>query len=440
MSRRHPSRRFLFPMWEGGGTLPPQLGVARRLIDRGHRVHVVADPTVEDDALAAGCEFSPWRRAPHRTSLEPADDLLRDWEVRNPFAMLRRVRDVFVANPARDFAADTAETIVAFRPHAVVPDFMLFGTIIAAQAAGLPVAPMIPNIWMLPTRGAPAIGPGFPPPKSPLGRWRNAAMLNLANRVFDGALPTLNATRRAYGLPPLASFYDQVLGADRILVLSSPTFDFASPAVPGLARYVGPVLDDPSWAEVWDPPWPEGSTDPLVLVAFSSTYQNQGPVLRRIVAALAGLPVRAVVTLGQMLDAAEVPSADNVVVVRSAPHRQILEHASLAVTHCGHGTTMKALAAGVPLVCVPMGRDQNDTAARVVHCGAGLRLSPRASVVRIRRAVEEVLAERRYRASARRLASTIAEERSSFDVSAELEALTSTLHHVSSPGPGRIAP
>jgi MGT family glycosyltransferase len=161
----------------------------------------------------------------------------------------------------------------------------------------------------------------------------------------------------------------------------------------------------------------------LVLVGFSSTYQNQGPLLRRIVEALSTLPVRAVVTMGQMLDADEVAPTRNVAVVRSAPHRQILAEASLAVSHCGHGTTMKTLAAGVPMVCIPMGRDQNDTAARVVHHGAGLRLSPRASTAKIRKALERVLSEDTFGVNASRLASAIADDSSTTDPVAELEAL-----------------
>jgi MGT family glycosyltransferase len=417
------AKRFLFPMWEGGGTIPPQLGVARRLLERGHRVHVLADPTVEDDARAAGCTFSPWRRAPHRTTLDPADDLLRDWEVSNPFAMLKRVRDVFVATPAADYAADTRDAISSIQPHAVVPDFMLFGAIMAAQAAQLPVAPVITNIWMLPTEGAPAIGPGFAPPKTVVGRARNALMLAVANRVFNAALPTLNQTRTAYGLPPLTSFYQQVLENPRVLVLSSPTFDFASSTVPANVRYVGPILDEPCWAQPWTSPWPADHPDPLVLVGFSSTFQDQGPLLRRVVEALSALPVRAVLTRGQMLDPAEVASTDNVHVVASAPHGDVLEHASLVVTHCGHGTTLRALAAGVPLVCIPMGRDQNDTAARVVHHQAGVRVAPRASAAVIRAAIQRVLDDTRYRANAARIADVIADEATGIDVADELEAL-----------------
>jgi MGT family glycosyltransferase len=410
-------------MWEGGGTIPPELGVARRLIDRGHDVHVLADPTVEDDAVAAGCTFTAWQRAPHRTSLDPNQDLLKDWEVGNPFSMLRRVRDVFVAEPAARFAADTAEAIDELRPDMVVPDFMLFGTIIAAQAAGLAVTPIIPNIWMLPTKGAPAIGPGFGPPRTVLGRARNASMLALANRVFDRALPTLNAARASHGLAPLDSFYDQVLHTDRIFVLTSPTFDFASTSTPPNAHYVGPVLDDPSWTERWQPAWLDGNNDPLVLVGFSSTYQNQGPLLRRIVEALQQRPVRAIVTLGQMLEPDEVPATGGVRVVRSAPHTPILNQAALVITHCGHGTTLKALAAGVPLLCIPMGRDQNDTAARVVHHGAGIRLSPTVSPATIGRAVDRLLTDDSFAAAASRLAAAIASEHRTTDVAEELEAI-----------------
>ena len=112
-----------------------------------------------------------------------------------------------------------------------------------------------------------------------------------------------------------------------------------------------------------------------MLVGFSSTYQDQAPLLQRVVDALSSLAVLGVVTLGQMLQAGDVAPSHNVTVIQSAPHGPILREASVAVTHCGHGTVMKALTHGVPMVCIPMGRDQNDTAARVVHHGAGVRLS-----------------------------------------------------------------
>ena len=92
------------------------------------------------------------------------------------------------------------------------------------------------------------------------------------------------------------------------------------------------------------------------------------------------------------------------------------------ITHCGHGTTMKALAAGVPMVCVPMGRDQNDTAARVTFHGAGVRLSPKASVDAIRKAVVKVLERDAFRQNAARLSATITVDCNATTIVDELDA------------------
>ncbi len=334
---------------------------------------------------------------------------MKDWETANPLVLLKRGIDRFIAGPAAEFAADTADAIADFRPDCVVPDAFMFGSIIAAQEAGLPVVPLVSNIWFLPSKGSPSFGPGFPPAKGTLGRTRDAAMLAVFNRMCARGLPKVNAARAQRGLAPLGSFYDQVLGADRILVLSSETFDYASASIPTNARYVGAILDDPSWAEPWQSPWTDGK-DPQVLVGLSSTYQHQELLMQRIVRALSSLDVRAVVTLGRMLSPDTVASTSNVAVVGSAPHSSLLEQASVVISHCGHGTTMRALRAGVPMVCIPMGRDQNDTAARVVHHGAGIRLSPRASSDRIRSAVQEVLSKPAFAMNARRLGAIMADE------------------------------
>lgn len=415
------SRHFLFAMWEGGGNVPPMLGLARRLIARGHRVSVIGDPTIADEAERRGCRFLPWRRAPHRTTLRPDDDLLRDWETTNPFTMLRNYRDRFIVNPAPAYAADTLDAIDATSPDVVVPEYTLFGATMAAAVRRLPVAAIVVNVWPIPVPGVPPFGPGFLPAKTWLGRIRDASTRRLLLTIFARGLPALNETRRALGLPPLATFFDQVLSATAVLVLSSPTFDYASRHLPAHVRYVGPILDDPDWAAPWTMPWPADDDTPLVLVAFSSTFQNQAAVLRNVVRALATLRVRGLVTLGEMLADGEVRSEGSVVVVRSAPHREVLPRVTLLVSHCGHGTTLKALAAGVPLLCMPMGRDQNDTAARVVHAGAGLRLPAHASAERIAAAIRRLLQDDRYRANAGRMQQALAREAEQCDPAAVLE-------------------
>ena len=400
------SRRFLMTTWDGGGNSPPELGVAKRLLQRGHEVHVLGDPTLAHHVEATGCTFTPWSRAPHRSTLAKEDDLLKDWEAEDPLDVLRRLRDRIMSGPASEFAADTAASIETFRPDAVLADTELFGSVIAAQSARLPVAVLIPNPWTVPI---PEFGDG--------------AIQRFVLRVVNGGLVDLNAARSEYGLGPITSFFGQILNADRLLVLTSETFDPAAPFVPDNVHYVGPVLDEPAWVGSWSSPWPGDFPGTLVLVGFSSIYQGQVQLLQRTIDALSTIEVRAVVTLGRMLESDDVTASPNVAVIRSAPHSVLLADAAAMVTACGHGAVMKALAAGVPLVCIPMGRDQDATAARVVELGAGIMLAPSATAAEIRRAIHAVLSDGSYKSNARALASTLAPEHDPIDVVLEVEDL-----------------
>lgn len=121
------AKHYLFAMWEGGGNVPPLLGVARRLIARGHRVTVLGDPTIEDEARRTGCGFEPWRRAPHRTTLRPEDDLLRDWETNSPFTQLSNYRDKLITEPAARYAADTLDALDGTSADVLVSEYTIFG-------------------------------------------------------------------------------------------------------------------------------------------------------------------------------------------------------------------------------------------------------------------------------------------------------------------------
>jgi MGT family glycosyltransferase len=419
-------KRFLFVMWDGGGNVPPVLGLAKRLIAKGHIVRLLADPTLADEARAIGAEHTSWVTAPHRKSRRPEDDVVKDYESASPFAMIRNYIESFVGVPAPQWAAETRAALESSRADVLFADVSIPAALIVGEKLGVPTAAFMPNIWLLPTPGIPPIGPGFAPARGPFGRARDWLLRTVSHRAFAPAIPYLNAVRTSYGLPPVATVYEQMVRADEVYVLTSPRFDFTSPSMPPNVRYGGPILDDPAWCASWDSPWKPDDARPLVLVGLSSTYQKQAPVLRRIVEALSSLPVRALVTLGLTVSPDEVSGCSNVVVVGTAPHTQILREASLLITHCGHGTTMRGLAARVPLVCIPMGRDQNDTAARVVHHGAGLRLSPKASASKIRTAVERVLADPKYRQNAQKLGAAITSRDGCVDVVESLERLANS--------------
>ncbi len=90
------------------------------------------------------------------------------------------------------------------------------------------------------------------------------------------------------------------------------------------------------------------------------------------------------------------------------PHELVLPHMSAAVSHGGLSSITTSLAAGVPLVCVPRGREQPLNAARVAACGAGRVVAPGASAAELAACIAAVLADGAARTAARRFAAAIA--------------------------------
>jgi UDP:flavonoid glycosyltransferase YjiC (YdhE family) len=413
------SQHYLFVTWDGAGSVPPEISVARDLVARGHRVTMLGDPTIRTEAEAVGAEFRPWREAPHITSRRPEGDMIRDYEAKSPPQLIARLTERLIARPAAAQAAETVSAIRELDPDVLVSSGLLIGPQMAGEAEGLPVVALMGNIYPFPAPGLPPFGTGWRPARGALGRARDAAMSRLGKRLWNRALPDVNAARAGLGLGPVDSMWDQLDNAEKVLVLSSPSFDFPA-RLPENTRYVGPRLDDPEWVEPWEPP---PGDDPLVLVSLSSGSQDQLGLLRSIVAALATMPVRGVVTTGNALDPSDVPSPAHVQVVRSAPHNRVLERASAVVTHGGHGTVVKTLAAGVPQLVIPMGRDQLDNATRVTARGAGVQLKPRATPAKIAAALGRVLDDPSYREAAGRLGAQLRMDAASGDAVRELEAL-----------------
>jgi len=413
--------RFLFTTWEGGGHVQPMLLVARDLAARGHDVLILSDPCNASDASALDVPFRAWTTAPFQTGKTRDDDRLKDHEADNPLAVIQRLLDRVMAGPALAYANDTLAAIDTFAPDAIVSQELLLGPMAAAEARGLPLALLTANIWPLPTiPGAPPFGAGMLPAANDEERAMHAMVSQMSRSFFQAGLPDLNAARGALGLPPLTDLFEQLDFARAILLATSRVFDFSPAPVPAPFVYVGPYLADPAWVEPFRPSVDDA---PLVLASFSSLYQAQEPMLRAVIAALGQLPVRGVVTTGPAIDPGLFEAPANVVVVRSAPHGEVLTRAAVSITHAGHGSVVRPLMEGVPLLCLPMGRDQNDNAARVTYRGAGLTLPADSSVEAIVVAVRRLLDEPEFKTAAQALGAAIRADEGARDAAEVLERL-----------------
>jgi MGT family glycosyltransferase len=402
--------RFLFATWEGGGHVQPMVLVARGLMNLGHEVLVLSDAVNAGDCAAFGVPFQPWRHAPSRADRTPESDPIQDWQAATPLETIERLSERIICGPAALYGQDAAAAIDAFAPQVVISNELMFGVMAAAEAKDVRLALFAANVWSLPTLDeGPPFGGGLPPPRTEFDYDLYGRLRKATRQAYQCGLPALNAARETLGLGPLADVFDQLDAAGRILLATSRTFDFDQTVPPPFA-YVGPYFADPQWAESWVSPWPEADPRPLVLVSFSTMYQGQEAALRRVIEALGGLDVRAVVTLGPSLAPDSFPTPPNVVVAARAPHGRILPLASAIVTHAGHASALRPLMAGVPVVALPLGRDQPDNAQRIVDCGAGVRLMPDARPSEVAEAVQAVLSDPRYRAAAKAIGARIADE------------------------------
>ena len=136
--------------------------------------------------------------------------------------------------------------------------------------------------------------------------------------------------------------------------------------------------------------------EPLVYVTFGSVAAGM-PLFPRLytaaLEALADLPARVLVTIGEHGDPAELGTLPaNVQVERWVPQAEVLSRASAIVCHGGYGTTVGALVHGVPLVVVPVFADQGRNARRVAEIGAGIALPQARSILAAADEASEALA------------------------------------------------
>lgn len=275
---------------------------------------------------------------------------------------------------------------------------LTFGTMIGARGAGVPCAILSATWLSLRHWGEPPFGLGLPPASGAIGRVRERAAWAISERLWDRGRPAVNAARAAHGLAPVRHIEAQMADVDRVIVLSTMALAYPGFAPPPHVHVTGARLEDPAWAT--EPVALPAGEAPLVLVGLTTTFQDHASATQRIADALGTLPVRGLITTGPALDPASVAAPPNVAVVPAAPHAELLPRAAAMITHAGHGTLVKALAAGVPFVAMPFGRDQNELAARAARIGAAVTVRSGARPPRIAAAVRRVLEEPAHREAA----------------------------------------
>ena len=357
--------RVLLASTAGAGHFGPLVPFAHALRRAGHEILVAApvsaQPRVERAGLPSISFADPLEGdlAPVRERLRTATpDEANEIVLSETFGRVRSR----AALPGVELAMD------AWRPHVVLRDSCEFASAVAAEARELPVARIGP--WLLTMEelavrlAAPAV--------DELRWWTGLEPDPDGARL--AASPYLTLTPRSVELPD---------GAE-------PERTLRFHAAPPPLRAVRPA-DSP----------------PLVYLTFGSVAASIGyfpGLYRTVIDALADLPIRLLVTVGEAADPAELgPLPAHVRAERWIPQAEVFTQADAMVGHGGFGTTMGALLAGVPQVVVPLFADQPYNAQRIGALGAGLAADSDHPAA-VRAAVERVLAEPAFRVAAGRVA------------------------------------
>jgi hypothetical protein len=355
----------------GAGHLGPLRPFVDALLQGGDEVLLVVPPSLEDQAAAFGCrveiggeppeaEVAPVREAIATAPSNTAADLSE--------------RELFGRMGTAAMLPAMEAAFAAWRPELVLRETCEYAAVVAACRAGVAHAQV-------------AISQGA----------IEASALGIAAPALDAHLRGIVAhVRSSTYLTRFPASLDPV-------------------SYPDTRRYKvpGPGTGAPL------PRWWDDEALPLAYVSFGTvagSMSSAAEVYRIALDAVAGLPLRVLLTVGNRVDVASLhPIPGNVRVEAFVPQDDVFAEASLVVCHGGSGTTFGALAAGLPIVFVPLFADQLPNARRVAEAGAGLRVLPSSpsgerprardfAPVRIAEAILAVLGDPSYARASERIA------------------------------------
>jgi UDP:flavonoid glycosyltransferase YjiC (YdhE family) len=323
------------------------LALGSRLAERGHEVTLETWTRWRSHVEAAGMRFVA---APEYPVFPTRERPLQPYE-----AVVKAT-------------GETRPAVVESSPDAVVHDILTLAPAMAGELEGVPVATLVPHVY-------PAGAPGFPPyalgarlPRTAMG----ASMWRRFDKLVEVGLrqgrAELNETRSRLGLPPVSRLHGGI--SDQLCIVATfPQLEYPR-AWPPSVHVVGPLLWEPPFHDLEPPPGEE----PLVLVAPSTAQDPEHRLLRTAVAGLGREPVRVLATWNRKPLTAPVSAAANTRLLEWVSYSRTMPRCALVVCHAGHGTMVRALASGCPVLAIPHSGDMAENAARADWAGVGVRL------------------------------------------------------------------
>jgi UDP:flavonoid glycosyltransferase YjiC (YdhE family) len=364
--------RILFSTAPAVGHLFPLLPLARAARDRGHEVVIAGGASIASIIAGAGFRHEAMGPATIREMFAGLPDMSATPARER---VLVTMPHVFARGIAPAMADGVAELVARWRPDVIVHEDMELGSWAVAEQLGIPHVTVQTTAWRPHIR---ALG------------WE-----------------ALKPLRERYGL--VGADPDRLWG--RVFFTTRPpSLRDPDAPLPEVTAELRPIADDrqPGDDSLAGEAFPPRDGRPRVVVTLGTINHTQVAVLRALIDGAVAAGAHVIVGLGtDPASLGEVPAG--VDVRPYIPMSTVLPQADVVAHHGGSGTMLAALAAGTPMVIVPLAADQPDNGDRCVAAGVGRVLSPDGiDAVAVRTDIEALLTDAAYRRRSRDVVGEIA--------------------------------
>ncbi|NEO12990.1 glycosyltransferase [Moorena sp. SIO3E8] len=232
------------------------------------------------------------------------------------------------------------------------------------------------------------------------------ALFELVNKYI---VNILNYHRQQWNLSPYNHF-NQSFSQLAQICQQPAEFEFPRRELPSCCHFTGPYHYPSSVSQESIPfPYEKLTGQPLIYASMGSLQNRLVWVFKMIAEACVGLDAQLVITLGWGVNPEYLPDfPGNPIVVGYAPQLELLQKATMTITHAGMNTTLHSLSNGVPMVAIPITNEQPAIAARIAWTGTGEVIPlKKLSVEKLQKAIKRVLSEDSYKKNALRLQEAI---------------------------------
>jgi len=196
---------------------------------------------------------------------------------------------------------------------------------------------------------------------------------NRFNKVIKPIHQNFNAFLRSVGEKPypIGQFFEASPHMNILLYPTAVKFKRRHKLSPKQYQYLeGCVRKDAAYKV---PRFRKNNDKPLIYVSFGSLGSGDVDLLKRVIAAVGKMPIRALVNVGDYMDQyTDIPP--NVLIDKWYPQPSVVPQVDAVIHHGGNNSFTECLYFGKPAIIMPYVWDGHDNATRVQETGHGFKL------------------------------------------------------------------